>query len=172
MSESWKAFNTWKSFGSGKCCCLLPGHLELAFLAEGSNEKECGFVGRRRECPVIVAPLGRVPAGVAIWGDSCTLPKKERCGRCPGNVGRKRHGRSTIEVHFWRQLLHQLQCGIVREQLHSQGNDFPTRVTLIGVGGCVRISIAAPRPNYASAPSYLGRLASVAATACFAAGVC
>lgn len=112
-----------------------------------------------------VSSSGKVPAGVALWGDSCTLPMKERCGFCPGNVGR-------IEVHFWRQLLHQLKCGIVREQLHSQGNDFPTRVTLIGAGGCVRISIAAPRLNYASAPSYLGRLASVTATACFAAGVC
>lgn len=51
--ESGKAFNTWESFGSGKCCCLLPCHLELAFLAEGSNEKECGLVGRWRESPVI-----------------------------------------------------------------------------------------------------------------------
>lgn len=51
--ESWKALSTWKSFGSGKWGCLLPCHLELAFLAEGSNEKESGLVGRRRESPVI-----------------------------------------------------------------------------------------------------------------------
>lgn len=60
--------------------------------------------------------------------------------------------RSIIHMHFWRQVLHPSQCGIVREQLHSRGHDsrsppLPSRESVLQRPNCASATLVPGTPG-------------------------
>lgn len=93
------------------------------------------------------AALFRVSSSVAARGDLCTLPVKR--ASFPAS---RMTARSIIHMHFWRQVLHPSQCGIVREQLHSRGHDsrsppLPSRESVLQRPNCASATLVPGTPG-------------------------